>query len=357
MEKSVNDIKQLPIFFIVGSPRSGTTLLRFLFDAHPNVTIPLEFPFILYYHKIYGHIKKWTENDLHNFFNEIQKNIQYSFWTIDLWNLKKDELRENLKKLTGSCDYETVCKVVCLHFQSPFPKEMISIIGDKNPGYSLDVPLLKEIFPNAKFIFITRDYRDQIQSIRKANFGNQLTPMIALRWKQYQKKLMHCQSKYAPDFYQLPYENFVSNPEENFSSLCTFLGIDFHPQSLHFYNFKEKIISMYGDDLVRKNHSSLLKPISADHIYDWKKTLHPGEVKMAELICGPTGIKLGYTYSRKRNYWLAIFILPLYFHFALQWLIGLFLYFVPKHKRMKIHFSDSLFLILYEKLYCWVRKP
>ncbi|HAH58404.1 MAG TPA: hypothetical protein DCL86_09670, partial [Bacteroidales bacterium] len=30
----------LPIFFIIGRPRSGTTLLRMLFEAHPQVIIP-----------------------------------------------------------------------------------------------------------------------------------------------------------------------------------------------------------------------------------------------------------------------------------------------------------------------------
>ena len=44
-EIDINKIKELPIFFIVGSPRSGTTMLRTIFDAHPNVSIPLENPF------------------------------------------------------------------------------------------------------------------------------------------------------------------------------------------------------------------------------------------------------------------------------------------------------------------------
>ncbi len=39
-----NKVKSLPFFFIIGRPRSGTTLLRTLFDVHPNVIIPLERP-------------------------------------------------------------------------------------------------------------------------------------------------------------------------------------------------------------------------------------------------------------------------------------------------------------------------
>ena len=40
-------IRQTPMFFIVGRPRTGSTLLRTLFDAHPNVTIPQEWPMLL----------------------------------------------------------------------------------------------------------------------------------------------------------------------------------------------------------------------------------------------------------------------------------------------------------------------
>jgi hypothetical protein len=38
---------QIPVFFIIGRPRTGTTLLQSLLDAHPNVVIPWECQFVL----------------------------------------------------------------------------------------------------------------------------------------------------------------------------------------------------------------------------------------------------------------------------------------------------------------------
>ncbi|WP_103919423.1 sulfotransferase [Candidatus Venteria ishoeyi] len=45
-------------FFIIGRPRSGTTLLQSILDAHPNILIPGESPLIMRLYMRYGHLKK-----------------------------------------------------------------------------------------------------------------------------------------------------------------------------------------------------------------------------------------------------------------------------------------------------------
>ncbi|HAL65426.1 MAG TPA: hypothetical protein DCP10_07675 [Bacteroidales bacterium] len=46
------------LFFILGRPRSGTTLLRTLLDAHPQVKVPPEYPVVLQLYKKYGRIRQ-----------------------------------------------------------------------------------------------------------------------------------------------------------------------------------------------------------------------------------------------------------------------------------------------------------
>lgn len=48
------NIADTPFIFIVGRPRSGTTLLRTLYDAHPNVNIPPECQFVVNLYGKYG---------------------------------------------------------------------------------------------------------------------------------------------------------------------------------------------------------------------------------------------------------------------------------------------------------------
>ncbi|NQU34666.1 MAG: sulfotransferase [Bacteroidetes bacterium] len=52
----MEQLNKIPFFFVVGRPRSGTTLLRTLFDAHPNVSFPPECQFIINLYPKYGKI-------------------------------------------------------------------------------------------------------------------------------------------------------------------------------------------------------------------------------------------------------------------------------------------------------------
>ena len=47
-------------FFILGNPRSGTTLLRLMLDAHPKMTVPPECGFIVWFYDKY---KSWSDSD------------------------------------------------------------------------------------------------------------------------------------------------------------------------------------------------------------------------------------------------------------------------------------------------------
>ncbi len=69
MEEFNTEIKQkgIPIFFVVGRPRSGTTLLRTLFDAHPNVLVPPECQFIINLYPKYGKVTNWSKKNLESF--------------------------------------------------------------------------------------------------------------------------------------------------------------------------------------------------------------------------------------------------------------------------------------------------
>jgi len=86
----------LPFFFIIGRPRSGTTLLRTLFDAHPNVTIPLECPLIKHLSDKYQHIRLWDAPLLNMLYQDVLKQQKF-----DTWFINKDDLKESLLKHAG----------------------------------------------------------------------------------------------------------------------------------------------------------------------------------------------------------------------------------------------------------------
>ena len=73
MDKQIEGqaLSSMPLFFIIGRPRSGTTLLRVLFEAHPHVLIPPESPFIISLYKKYGKVTTWDDRVIREFCEDL----------------------------------------------------------------------------------------------------------------------------------------------------------------------------------------------------------------------------------------------------------------------------------------------
>jgi len=290
--EDIEKIKQLPFFFIIGRPRSGTTLLSTLFDAHPNVIIPFESPVILQLSSKYLPLKSWSEQHIHRFINDL-----FSTRKFDRWNIDREALLDSLLKFRKHLDFQSAIKILYLHFPSFFPKENILLPGDKNPIYSLFFKKIYHIFPDARFIHLIRDYRDNILSVKKLDFEAPLTSIIAYRWK-FSNNLVHRMSKLHPEqFYTIRYEDLINDPETNLKKLCNFLHIEYQPSVLSFHLYVEERIKKLSEEEARqfkKFHSNLLKPVNTSKSGVWKNDMKKRDVKIAESIAGKWAEQFGY---------------------------------------------------------------
>lgn len=57
---TINEIEKLPMVFIIGRGRSGTTLLQTIMDAHPTIITANESPFIINLKQKYSKINQWS---------------------------------------------------------------------------------------------------------------------------------------------------------------------------------------------------------------------------------------------------------------------------------------------------------
>src|ERR1035437_5185395 len=128
-----DDLNKIPLFFIFGRPRSGTTLLTTLFNAHPNVRIAPEFPVMLFLYQRFKNVNIWDEETIRSFVDHV---FEYSKFTLSrVENLKLDKgfiINELLKyKETGSI--QLFLKSINYYAYSVYDKEKTLWIGDKNP--------------------------------------------------------------------------------------------------------------------------------------------------------------------------------------------------------------------------------
>ena len=284
----MSQIKKIPFFFVIGRARSGTTLLRTMFDAHPNVIIPLESPLIMHLNRKYGNIKSWNKSNLLLFYQDVLKIKDFNKWDIDREILKKKILSQS-----EETNFRELISLIYLQSKSLFLKEDIKLIGDKNPVYSISIKSIFRLYPDARYIHLQRDYRAHILSMINAGLYAKDIVALAYRWKYSAKLLAKLKLKYPDNFYSVKYEDLVCNPEKYMKQLCAFLDIDYHSDMI---NYHVKLNSFYKEfeDKIEDHHKRVFKPIDGSRINSWKTELTSQQIEIADFVVGEWADKEGY---------------------------------------------------------------
>jgi hypothetical protein len=330
MEK--NESNPVPVFFIVGRARSGTTLLRTILDNHPAVLIPQECAFVTGLYSKYHSKKRWTKKCLDNFYIDLIHQPSFGYL-----NINASELRQKILSTSESTSYANLCKLVWSSYIPLTQKEKIQLLGDKNIHYALHVKKLKKIFPDARFIHLVRDPRGNIQSLLEVDFESHILSSLAWRWKYYNCKIEKEKKKSPESFLTLRYEDFVSAPESETRKICSFLGIEYYPFLLDFYNNKDDVIKTFPVAALEKYHLSLFHPVNESRKELWKEKLTSRQIKIVEAVCGKYAQQFGYETINKGSLSLYYFLVVpgiLYGQLYMVW--GIILDSLPFSLRMWI---------------------
>lgn len=327
-------LDKIPLFFIIGRPRSGTTMLSTILDANKQTAMPVESKVIIFLYFKFRNVKIWNKKLLLTFYHSIFEQPKMETWTIN-----KDQLKEDILQLGENATFQRLIKLIYLNYVSFFDKEAVSIIGDKNPGYSYVISHLKillQLFPDAKIIHLTRDYRDHYLSMSKIDFeGNHLS-LVCYRWYYSFKQVRKLMKDKPEQYYFLRYEDLVQQPEKQMIAICNFLGINYHSSMLEYYKIKDKVLAVYPEEDVLKYHSNLFQPISADFVGKWKHKLTKKQIELADSVVGNAGLDAGYERTLKHDKLkYKIFTLPDIIYCRL-WLFYKTWYdqlFIPKRKK------------------------
>jgi hypothetical protein len=287
-------LSDLPVFFIVGRGRSGSTLLRSAFDAHPNITIPLESRFVQYLFYRYHRIKKWTPELALKAISDIDK----SFEPLDL---DHREIFKQVKLYHNNLSFQLVCKIIYISSSVSVNKKDIQCIGDKNPRYTFFIPRLIKIFPQARFIHLVRDYRANALAVTRAAkvIGEiKAIPVAVARWKYYNRIIDRLKNRFPERFYTLRYEDLVEDPEKCLRQLCEFVGVNFSKTML---NYEVNIDNYFFDNSFSRLHQSLKKPFDISKISEWQEKLSRYEIMLCEILAGDYGEKAGYKTTLNLN--------------------------------------------------------
>jgi hypothetical protein len=332
-------INQIPMFFIVGIPRSGTTMLQQMLDANPSVITPLECRIVVHLKQRFFRIKTWTDQKVNEFIEVLFEDQMF----VSGWNVDKKQLSEAYHQIPLSeVSYTLLLKMAYYSYPSIYDKNEIRILGDKNPLYTMFIDEIKEIFPDAKFIHIIRDYRANVLSNRKWFLRKKIS-ILSHKWLVGNLFVEKQKSKNPTDFYTVRYEDLVDNPEKYAKEIAKFLNVGYTPSMISFH---EKANEVYHDsnsekattfhkELVETLHENIIKPIHKDKVDTWKTELTPKEIALADYVAAD--------YAAKYNY------KPLYHERSFE--------FWKKSILGKIRIDFDMFVIReYQKFPTWLRK-
>lgn len=186
--------------FIVGMPRSGTTLIHRLLSNHPAV---------------YG----LGETEM------------------------VDQLVETLARHTGT-DYPACLsglkaadfRLLARQYRARWPRaaSKARYVLDKNPLNFMHIGLIARLFPEARFIHCLRDPRDVALSVYFQNFAHPRNVYaydledIGHFFSGYQSLMAHWQSEFASRLHTLCYERVVTDPENEIRDLLNALGLEWN---------------------------------------------------------------------------------------------------------------------------------
>jgi Sulfotransferase family len=263
------------LFFIVGSARSGTTLLRIILNSHSDVAVPPESRFVVDLYRDSGPV------DIQSFLTELEAHQRFQAWSLPI---------DRVKTCFGATKEPSYGEAIEILYRCYATAKGKSRYGDKTPRYIEHIPLLAELFPTAKFIHMVRDGRNVALSYAEVPFGPKTVARAAALWSgRVQDGLDRGRPLGPARYLEMRYEDFVAQPHEKLRSICSFLQLDFQEAMLDYaHESNEDVLSRAA----RFNPHVTQKPIA--EVRSWREQMGPGQVEVFEAVAGETLSTLGY---------------------------------------------------------------
>lgn len=266
--------------FIVGMPRSGTTLLGSMLDAHSRVAITPETHF-------YTRCRSADapEDDT---VEAVWARLQQQPGVQDM-QLTDEETARVWERVRCADDPDPPDLLAALG-TTYAQRSGAAVWGDQTPDHLGHVSTILKEFPEAAVLCIVRDPRDVCLSLQSVPWNRDSLPESAWTWRRYARMSERYRASYPKRFEEVRYEDLLSRPEMVLRSVVDRLGIAFEEDMLAFHRRGRGPADTNREPWKAKTR----QPLDPSNTEKWRDQMTDAERTVVDLITGDMREKKSY---------------------------------------------------------------
>ena len=286
-------VSPVPAAFVVGVNRSGTTLLRMMLDAHPELTMPPETHFV----PELIDIAEGSEATPEALLATITKQREWGDF-----GLTEEQLLEAFAAIEPLNAGDALRAFYGLYAERIGKPRW----GEKTPIYVKSIRKISGVLPEARFVHVIRDGRDVALSIRDRAVKEHPIEKIAERWMRRINQARR-QSKHVPHYMEVRYEQLILNTEGTVREICDFYELpwddailDYHQRSAERLEEMRRELPADGKrttlSVERRmaTHARTTQAPDPSRVSRWREEMDREDRRLFESIAGELLSELGY---------------------------------------------------------------
>lgn len=272
--------------FIVGVPRSGTTLIRNRLNSHTKISIAPEIHFFNHWWKRYKDFDLSESSDFNQFWEVFTNSERFKYLDIDAKDVLNDlnaQSNRSFKTL-----FQSVLKVYA-------QKSNKNVYGEKTPANFLYVDKIFSWYPNAKVIWVIRDPRAVSSSYLDVPWQKYGLIVPTRKWNKSIK--IHSRFVNSHKLMTVKFEEFLKHESKILTEIFSFLGLDELLEKTNNYDNQKDLRTGWAHEHFKKADQE----IDLKSIDKWKGKLSYREIIFIENFNKESMEKFGYSSTYNRN--------------------------------------------------------
>jgi hypothetical protein len=263
-------------FFIVGCPRSGTTMVQQALNRHSQIVIPPETKFFF---SFLGHSRRAQKRHLDRLNNDLGIRLNYP-----VSGVRSDA--------SARAFYDDMAE----RYVERIQKQSANWFGEKTPEHTGHLDRIRQLFPEAKIIVLYRDGRDVALSLTKTPWAPAGIYANFVIWLYYQSIVSRVRSRGDSNLYFVRYEDIVARPGREFRDVLSFLDLPYEPAVTEGCGNRDGI-----PPREYRWKAGALQKITPERVGTFRSELAPEEIAVLERLGRHTLASFGYPLETDGN--------------------------------------------------------